>query len=212
MYSDITGVILAGGKSTRMGVNKSFLQVGDKKIIERISDLMKLIFEKVILITNTPDDYKFLNLPLFEDVYKWKGPLAGIHSALVHSGTEKIFVLSCDVPFMSKEMIEYIVDYKTDYPVTICKVNEHIQQLVGKYSKSVLSVIEKILSDDLSVENVSLRKKRSVSVLQLLEKVGADIINAESLDFYSEQLFVNINTPQDYEFVIDILKKQSYFE
>ena len=70
MYSDITGVILAGGKSSRMGVNKSFLKLGNQTIIERIVDLMKSIFSEVIIITNTPDEYKFLNLPLYEDIYK----------------------------------------------------------------------------------------------------------------------------------------------
>ena len=85
MYKDITGIILSGGKSTRMGSNKSLLKVGNMTVIERVRNLLQGIFKNVILITNDPEDYKFLGLPMFEDVYRHKGPLAGIHSGLVHS-------------------------------------------------------------------------------------------------------------------------------
>ncbi len=207
MYSDITGVILAGGKSSRMGENKSFLKLGNQTIIERIVDLMKSIFSEVIIVTNTPDEYKFLNLPLYEDIYKWKGPLAGIHSALTHSQTEKIFVLSCDVPLMSKEMIEYIVNYKTNYPITVCQADGFIQQLAGRYSKLLLPNIEGILVQNLIEERNIDQKKRVCNVLQLIKDEGAEIINAESLDFYSDYLFFNMNSIQDYKFVTEQLKK-----
>ena len=91
MYTDITGIILAGGKSTRMGANKSFLKIGEQTVIERITYLMKSVFTNVIIISNTPDEYIFLNLPIYEDVYKGKGPLAGIHSGLKNSDTQKNF-------------------------------------------------------------------------------------------------------------------------
>lgn len=190
MYTDITGVILAGGKSSRMGVNKSFLKIGNQTIIERIVDLMKSIFSEVIIITNTPDEYKFLKLPLYEDIYKWKGPLAGIHSALTHTQTEKIFVLSCDVPLMSKEMIHYLVNYKTDKPIVFCEAAGYHQPLVGLYSKTILNQIEKVISND-EVNDKSLHK--------LLKSVDAEIIHPEGLAFYKDQLFFNINRPQDFE-------------
>ena len=190
MYSDITGVILAGGKSSRMGVNKSFLKLGNQTIIERIVDLMKSIFSEVIIITNTPDEYKFLNLPLYEDIYKWKGPLAGIHSALTHSQTEKIFVLSCDVPLMSKEMIEYIIEYKTDKSIVFCEAAGYHQPLVGVYSKKILSEIEKFISNN---------EMSDKSFHQFLKIVDAEIIHPEKLSFYKDEIFFNVNRPEDYE-------------
>uniref|UniRef100_A0A832G1A7 Probable molybdenum cofactor guanylyltransferase n=1 Tax=Ignavibacterium album TaxID=591197 RepID=A0A832G1A7_9BACT len=190
MYSDITGVILAGGKSSRMGVNKSFLKLGNQTIIERIVELMKSIFTEVIIITNTPDEYKFLKLPLYEDIYKWKGPLAGIHSALTHSRTEKIFVLSCDVPFMSKEMIEYIVEYKSDKSIVFCEAAGYHQPLVGVYSKKILSAIEKFISNN-EISNKSFH--------QFLKIVDVEIIHPEKLSFYKDEIFFNVNRPEDYE-------------
>ncbi|MEP0862531.1 MAG: molybdenum cofactor guanylyltransferase [Ignavibacterium sp.] len=190
MYSDITGVILAGGKSSRMGKNKSLLRIGNQTIIERIADLMKSIFSEVILITNTPAEYSFLNLPTFEDIYKWKGPLAGIHSALVHSTTEKIFVLSCDVPLMSKEMIEYIVDYKSDKPIIFCEAAGYHQPLVGVYSKIILKEIENF---------ISMTEVSDKSFHHFLKSVEAEIIHPEKLSFYKDELFFNVNRPEDFE-------------
>lgn len=194
MYSDITGVILAGGKSSRMGTNKSFLKLGIQSIIERISDLMKSVFSEVILITNTPEEYSFLNLPTFEDIYKWKGPLAGIHSALVHSKTEKIFVLSCDVPLMSKEMIEYIIEYKSDKPIIFCEAAGFHQPLVGVYSKNILQKV----NDFISTTEVS-----DKSFHHFLKSVEAEIIQPEKLSFYKDELFFNVNNPDDYSMILE---------
>ncbi len=192
MYFDLTGVILAGGKSSRMGVNKSFLKLGNQTIIERIVDLMKSIFSEVIIITNTPDEYKFLNLPLYEDIYKWKGPLAGIHSALTHSQTEKIFVLSCDVPLMSKEMIEYIIEYKSDKSIVFCETAGYHQPLVGVYSKKILNDIDNFISKN---------EMNDKSFHQFLTIVDAEIIHPEKLSFYKDEIFFNVNRPEDYEYL-----------
>lgn len=190
MYQDITGVILSGGKSSRMGVNKSFLKLGGKTIIERILDLMKSIFFEVIIITNNPKDYEFLNVPIYEDIYKWKGPLAGIHSGLVHSKTEKIFVLSCDVPLISKEMIEYITEYKTNKPIVFCNAAGFHQPLIGLYSKEILDEIEKVISKEESNDK---------SFHYFLSKVDAEIIDPSNLSFYKDELFFNVNKPDDFE-------------
>jgi molybdopterin-guanine dinucleotide biosynthesis protein A len=203
MYNDITGIILSGGKSSRMGRNKSLLKFGDKTIIERVCDLMLELFQEVILITNEPDDYKFLDLPLFEDVFKHKGPVAGIHSGLVHSSTNINFVISCDLPFMTTEMIRYLIDYKTNKLITVARADGFIQQLAGKYSKECLSPAEEILYNLLKEQNRdAVQKKRGCSVLKLIELVGAEIIYAEELSIYNEDLYFNMNRVEDYNLLL----------
>ena len=203
MYKDITGIILSGGKSSRMGTNKSFLKVGDKTIIERVRDLMQGIFQDVILITNDPDEYKFLGLTMFEDVYKHKGPLAGIHSVLVHSSTEINFIISCDIPLITREMIKYLVDYKTEKLITIAKADGFIQQLAGKYSKTCLNAAEEILNEQLEAERRdNVQRKRRCNVLKLIDQVGAEIINAEELPFYNDNLYFNMNKTEDYNLLL----------
>ncbi|MGB9664092.1 MAG: molybdenum cofactor guanylyltransferase, partial [Ignavibacteria bacterium] len=123
-------------------------------------------------------------------IYKWKGPLAGIHSALVHSATEKLFVLSCDVPLMSREMIEYIVNYKSEKPIVFCEANGYHQPLVGIYSKSILGEIEKFI---IEIEN------GDKSFHHFLKNADAEIIHPEKLSFYKDELFFNVNKPEDFE-------------
>jgi len=207
MYKDITSIILSGGKSSRMGRNKSFLKIGDKTIIERVRDFLQGIFQDVILITNDPEEYKFLGLPMFEDVYRHKGHLAGIHSGLKHSKTNLNFIISCDLPFMTKEMINYLIEYKTDKLITIAKADGFIQQLAGKYSKECLSPSEKILKELIENENRDeVQKKRKCNVLSLIDLVGAEIISAESLPFYNEDLYFNMNRTEDYNSLLNKLR------
>ena len=206
MYDDITAIILSGGKSLRMGTNKSFLKIGDKTVIERMRDLLQSMFKEVILITNEPDDYKFLGLPIYEDVFRYRGPLAGIHSGLKNSKKNLNFIISCDLPLMTKEMINYLIEYKTDKLITIAKADGFIQQLAGKYSKECLSPAEKILKEVVNNENRNVvQKKRKCNVLSLIDIVGAEIISAESLPFYSEDLYFNMNRTEDFYLLLNKL-------
>jgi len=192
MYYAITGIILAGGKSSRMGVNKSFLKLGNQTIVERITVLMKSIFKGVIIITNTPAEYAFLQLPLYEDIYKEKGPLGGIHSGLTYSKTEKNFVISCDTPLMTKEMIEHIANYKTEKPITFCEAAGYHQPLAGVYSKSLIGGIEKIICNDPMSDK---------SFHHFLKSVDAEIIHPENLSFYKDEIYFNVNNPDDYKYI-----------
>lgn len=199
IYSNITGIILAGGKSTRMGENKSLLNLNGKTVIERVVSLMKSIFQEVIISTNTPEEYNFLNIPLYKDIYEYKGPLAGIHSGLSNSKTEKSFVVSCDIPLITREMIEFIINYKTDNPITICKADGFLQQLAGSYSKSVLPNIEKLLTAPQNEQKGQKKTNSKSAVLSLLETIPTEIINAEELSIYRANMFFNMNRAEDYE-------------
>lgn len=202
MYKDITGIILAGGKSTRMGKNKSFLNINGETVVERTLKLMKSVFEKVIIISNTPDDYKNLGVPVYKDIFEYHGPLAGIHSGLTHSETEENFIVSVDMPLMTSEMIRYLTGYKTVHPVTVCKADGFIQQLAGKYSQKVLEKAEQILLDNEQEIRADKQVKRKCAVLRLLDKSGAEIIDASQLDFYEDGTFYNMNRPVDYKFIL----------
>jgi len=189
MYFNISGVILAGGKSSRMGVNKAFLTINGEMIITKVVKLMSSLFKSLMIITNTPEEYKFLHLPTFEDIYKDKGPLGGIHSALNYSTTEKNFIISCDMPFMTVEMIEYIINYNTQKPVVFCKAAGYLQPLAGIYSKSIISHLKSFLSD----ENIT-----DSCFHQFLKEVDSEIINPEFIPFYRDKIFYNVNSPEDY--------------
>ena len=191
MYTDITGVILAGGRSRRMGVNKALLEIDGVTVIERMARLLKEIFSEVILITNTPEEYAFLQLKMHPDIYLNKGPLAGIHSALLNSQTEKNFIISCDIPFMTAEVIKDMINIRTAEPVTVVRADGYIQQLAGLYHKKVLPAAEELLSGEY--------ESKKCRVLSLIDKCGAEIIEADTLPSCRKDTFFNMNSREDYE-------------
>ena len=207
MYKDITGIILSGGKSTRMGENKSFLKIGEMTAIENVTDLMKSIFCEVIIITNEPDLYEFLNLKTYSDFYQNIGPIAGIHSGLMNSTTEKNFVISCDIPFMNAKMIKSIIEYKSDALCSVPRADGFLQQLCAVYSKSLIPVIERIIHEDnINESRDSSQLKRKCKIHNLINSVPSTIIeNIESLDGYHKNIFLNMNKPEDYTLIKTIL-------
>ena len=208
MYNDITCFILAGGKSTRMGTNKSLLRIGGITIIERVVNLMKGLFQDVLLITNQTEEFSFLKIMMLEDIHKNTGPLAGIHSALVDTKTEKNFIISCDMPLMTGEVIKYLVDYPTERPITIARADNFIQQLCGVYYKSLVPFIESIIESNKkgADERNPEQSKRGCSVLELVKNVPAEIIDIEKeFSDYKPGTFYNMNRPEEFNYIKDIL-------
>jgi molybdopterin-guanine dinucleotide biosynthesis protein A len=172
---------------------------------------MKDLFRKVILITNQQEDYSFLNLPIYEDIYKNMGPLAGIHSALMHTTTEKNFIISCDIPLMTAGVIKYIVEYPTEKPIIITKADNFIQQLCGIYSQSLVPAIEKIIikENEVTDERNPDQKKRGCRVLHLVRSTDSEIIDIEKEYYeYKPGTFYNMNRPEEYNFIKSILLRE----
>src|SRR5512138_3653045 len=106
--SGVTGVILAGGRSTRMGSNKALLPYRGGRFIEAILRLLADIFSEVLLVTNTPDHYDFLPCCKVQDIHAGLGVLAGIHSGLCHSSNPAVFAVACDMPYLDEGLIRYM--------------------------------------------------------------------------------------------------------
>lgn len=209
MYKDITGIILSGGKSSRMGENKSFLKIGNMTVIERTVNLMRSLFDRVIIISNEPELYFNLNVEIFTDIYKDVGPLAGIHSGLKHSFTENIFVISCDIPLMNSDMIKSIIEYPGDSFIKVPLADGYIQFLCGIYPKKSLQVIEEIITNDFSKENRSeTQEKRKCKMTSLINTYPSIIIDEiTNLNGYFKEIFFNMNNKNDYKQIIELLNK-----
>lgn len=201
MLKDITGIILAGGKSSRMQTNKALLKLGDKTVIEIVAAKLKSIFNDVLISANDSKDYDFLNLPVVNDIFIGKGPLGGIHSALKYSSTQKNFFISCDMPLISSELIKYLINFNSDKSVLLPKYNGRIQQLCGIYSKSVINEIENIFM--LSEKDKSVKG----SIYELLERTSVEFIDVDNLHFFNQNIFLNMNSPEDYEMIKNIYEK-----
>lgn len=201
LYSNITGVILSGGKNSRMQTNKALLKIDGQTLIEKIFDLFSSLFKEIIISTNEPELYPFINALKVKDEYIDLGPLAGIHSALKVSKTEKIFALSCDTPFITKSLIDHLINIKTEQPIVLPKTSKGIQFLCGIYSKEILPVADKVLSVNTEAKKIYEKKKSfRFSLSSFVERVGAEIIDVEFERFYFNDMFFNINTPEDLEY------------
>lgn len=106
--SDITGVVLAGGQSTRFGRNKALVKWQGQFLIQHVINALTAVLDECFLVTNTPATYAFLDLPMIADRYKNQGPLAGIDAALHHCRTPWIFAVACDMPALSPELITFL--------------------------------------------------------------------------------------------------------
>ena len=208
LIDDVTAIILAGGESSRMRRNKSLLKLGNETIIEIISELMTKIFSKVVISTNEPERYKFLNSPIVKDIYKNCGPLSGIHAGLSQVANDRIFVITCDMPFISQELITHLLNVKSSKQIIIPKADERIQYLCGVYCRSVFPEAERTLSSLAdAVEKNEKIKKTEFSLQNFVKKIGAEMVDVEKESFFFKDLFFNINLPEDFEYAKIKLEK-----
>lgn len=182
-----TGIILAGGKSSRIGQNKALLELSGKKIIEIIYEKISLLFNDVIIISNSPEDYQFMGLNIYGDIFPGFGPLAGIHSGLINSKTERNFIISCDLPLISNQAVEYIKNYNSDKSVVIYKKSGRLQFLFGIYNKKCLPVLDDLL------------KSKILKVRDFISKIDVEILDAE---IFPDEIFFNLNRIEDYNYLL----------
>ena len=107
----VTGVILAGGASSRMGSNKALLRLGGIPLIERVYQTMNGLFDDILIVTNTPEAYAFIPCRTVADLYPGAGSIAGLHAGMTASSTERIFVAACDMPFLNSSLIRMLCGY-----------------------------------------------------------------------------------------------------
>ncbi len=184
---DFTGVLLAGGKSSRFGSNKALTKLAGRTMIEHPAKILTELFKNRLLITNTTAEYAFLGWPMTGDIYPDAGPLAGIHAALRSVTSPLIFVAGCDMPFLDKTLITYLCSLVEGYDVVVPRTAKGLEPLHAVYRRSIIGVIEKNLDrGNRKIHQVfSKLKVREVSESELLTVAG---------DLNS---FRNINTPED---------------
>ncbi len=194
----MTGVILAGGENRRFPTLKGFIKIGDFTIIEKNLSLMKGMFDEVFISTNMPEKYFYLGVPLVGDALPSQGPMSGIYSSLINAKGDCVFVVACDMPFVSIEVIGFIKKMhfegvvNGDIDATIAVSNGEPQPLLGIYCKSVLPRLE----DRILKGRTSMRRFLSEIKTNFIEESVIMTVDPEG------RSFVNINTMEDYEKVV----------
>lgn len=187
LMDNVTGVILAGGKSSRMGCNKALLDYQGEPLIASVYKKLSRIFTRVMVVTNSPADYDFLPCVKIPDIFPDKGSLAGIHAALQAATTERIFVVACDMPHLDEKLIRHLAGIPAAAAV-VPRSECGLEPLHAIYSKESLPAFTSALQAD---------KKK---ILDLLDQVSAKIVPPDEVAAISAGFssFDNLNTPEDY--------------
>jgi FdhD protein len=190
----VTGVILAGGKSRRMGSDKALLPYQGGRFIEAIHRRMAELFEEVIVVTGAPGRYDFLPCRRVPDLFEGMGALAGIHSGLRHSGTDLVFVAACDMPGLNGDVVRHLCGLAEGADAVVPEGEKGPEPLHAVYRKSALPAIEKALRDG---------ERRVVSFFDRVTVRRVGLSEMSRLD-PSFEGFRNINTPEDYYRLRDV--------
>jgi len=189
---NISGVILAGGANKRFNGNiKAKIVIDGATIISRIIGAISGIFDEIIIVTNTPKEFKeYKQFRIVSDVFEKVGPLGGIHAALKASSGEAVFVFAGDMPFLDGSIIlkqiEYFGKNKSDILVPLIK--ENIEPLHGIYNLSVTGTLEEYLKAD-----------HNKAVREFFKLVNVGYIQFEDTE-ETRKAFTNINSPSDIVF------------
>ena len=189
--ANFTIAIMAGGKSSRMGTDKSFVELHGKPmiehLIEQISDLGQA---ETVLITNRPNDYAHLGLPMVGDVFPDSGSLGGIYTAIYNSKYQDILVIACDMPFVKPNLLRYMLTLRAEahgpYDVIVPRINKYPEGLHAIYSKQCLAPIKK---------SIAMNRLKVIGFydevrVRYLDETEYQDIDPKGLSFF------NVNTPE----------------
>lgn len=145
MKFKMTGIILAGGKNSRMGTNKAFLKLDGILLIERIKAVLNELFPEIIIVTNDPLSYtRLFSAVIVTDIYKNKGALGGIYAGLFFASENHAFITACDMPFINKDLIAHLAGLAANYDIVVPQGADGMQPLHAVYSKNCLAPIKRI--------------------------------------------------------------------
>ncbi|HET9491162.1 MAG TPA: molybdenum cofactor guanylyltransferase [Methylomirabilota bacterium] len=186
----VTGVIQAGGKSTRMGGRpKALMDLGGRRIIERVMRALESAVDDVLVVTNTPELYGFLGVPMVPDVYPDHGSLGGIYSGLKAASGDAAFTVACDMPFLRPEIVRMVVERAGAGDVVIPRVHGLYETLHAAYRKTCLPPMQERLN------------RGRLKIIDFFDAVQVVPIEEDELGRYGDPdiVFMNVNTPQELE-------------
>ena len=200
MNKNLISVILTGGKSSRMNFqNKSFLKLDNKFFIENIiANLEQKVSKIIINANNDIDKYQYLNLEIVRDkISGYKGPLAGLHSAMYNYQNTKedlwFAILPTDAPIINSDYIDlFKVQDKTKEMAFISKINGSVEPMFSFWSIKSFSYLEQILNNN-----------DGYKIMKFAQEIGFNYLNVSKK---SKAEFFNVNNQEDYEILLDLLK------
>jgi len=190
-YTEITGFVLAGGASRRMGRSKAHLPLGHETMIERQVRLLRSVCGSVAVL-GPPEEFRSTAVPVFADEFAGQGPLAGLYTGLLRTHTEYNLFLSCDLPFMEVRFLRYLSAraLEGEADVTVPESRERgFHPLCAVYRRRALWAVRASLqAGENKVSSFFWRVRCQVVTTREIVRAG-----------FGLRIFSNMNTPHDYD-------------
>ncbi len=195
----MTGIVLAGGKSSRMGLNKAFIEFGGKRLIEATVERLAGLFPEVLIIANDLEPYAYMGVRVIPDLIPNSGSLGGIYTGLSAATHPMGFFVACDMPFLNPALIALVVREAEGSDVAVPRVEGELQPMHAVYAKSCLPFIKEAI--DLGM----------LKIARFFPKVKVKIIEEPALRAVDPHLLglMNVNTPLELEKAEAIRRQQS---
>ena len=181
-------MVQAGGKSTRMGGEpKALMALGGRRIVERVVAAIAPVVDDVLVVTNTPELYAFLGLPMVGDVFPDHGSLGGIYSGLAAATGDVAFTVACDMPFLRTDVARLVIERAGEADVVIPRVGDQLETLHACYAKACLPAME-----------ARLRTGR-LKIVGFFDAVRVTEIPEAAVRALADPsiVFMNVNTPDE---------------
>jgi molybdopterin-guanine dinucleotide biosynthesis protein A len=198
--SEITGYILAGGASSRMGSDKGALTIGDATFVEQIASALRRVTSHVLLVSSRHGAEQW-GMPVVPDLRQGRGALGGIQAALSHAGTEWIAVVACDIPFVTAELFARLQTFLTSEVDAVAPVQPdgRIQPLCAFYRTGTCRPV----ANELLLQN-QLRPRELLSRVRTRRVAFEELCDLKD----ASRFFLNINTPEEYSSIRDLGSKK----
>lgn len=191
----MTGLLLAGGNSSRMMQNKAFLKMGDKFVIERNLEVLEGLFEEVLISVQARETYQNLGFRVVEDVFTGKGPLSGIYSGIQAAKFDYVFVAACDMPRLNRAAIMMLAEKIEDYDIVIPRSAGKLHPLHAFYHKKIQDMAFKHLN------------KGRLRLRELADEGKTRVVEFEE---FADSL-INVNTPEEWT-ILEKMERMSNVE
>jgi molybdopterin-guanine dinucleotide biosynthesis protein A len=185
----MTGIVLSGGENKRMGKDKAFLLIAGKPMIEHVLQALRVVADRIIIVTNSPQAYTSYKALVVTDASDKRGPLTGIYTGLLHARDPYSVVVACDMPFLNPQLLSYMAGLAEEYDVVLPKVGDFVEPLHAIYRRSMLPVIEDHINRDA-------RQIRGIFC-----KARVRYVTESEIDRFDPERrsFRNLNTPEEYK-------------
>lgn len=181
----VSGVVLAGGKSSRFGQDKGLFPFRGRVLVEHAVEILKPLCTEILISTNKPAAYGFTGLKTIPDIFPDCGPVGGMHSGLFHASGELVLFLGCDMPFVDSQVFSFLIDNIGCNHAAVALNNGFCETLCTVMKKISLPIIEQAIAE------------KKYKILDMLEMLTVSYPELSAQPFYSKNMFHNINYLKD---------------